>query len=151
MAEMRDIDLVKSEAGSEAVSEAENVDGNLDAFLVLRDLMKPVPETEAGKLINKTMIGVVVPRVVEDMEGVADGMFADGLINWGRVVVLYAYAARVASRYGDVSKCARVVDCKTRAWIESNGGWAGLTACAKASATGEGRRKSWWERIFFFL
>jgi hypothetical protein len=116
-----------------------NIDGNLDAFWILCDLMKPVPETDVGKLINEVMVGVAMPRVVANIREVTDQMFENRRMTWGRVVVLYAYAARVASMYGDLATCAKVVGAKTSDWIESVGGWAAFPVERPRSC-----RKPWW-------
>ncbi|KAK7501741.1 hypothetical protein BaRGS_00007172 [Batillaria attramentaria] len=62
---------------------------------------------------------------------VADEIFDDGQINWGRIVAVYAFAARLAARDGQKSDfpkkialfVGKYVANKLGKWILDNGGW----------------------------
>jgi hypothetical protein len=120
---------------------------------ILDDLARPVPETAVGRLIKKSTSGVCLPEVVAlaSFGEVVDELFADGVINWGRVIVLHAYAADVARLHGDVDACARIVDAKTSAWLESVGGWPqSRSDSSQALVVPWSMLSSWWNRLFRF-
>ncbi|XP_014770366.1 anti-apoptotic protein NR13 [Octopus bimaculoides] len=64
---------------------------------------------------------------------VTDEIFEDGQINWGRVVAVYAFAARLALHFHDIQKpekcnqialyTGRYVGKKLGKWIIESGGW----------------------------
>lgn len=56
---------------------------------------------------------------------VADEMFADGEINWGRVVTLYAFAKEKSNEL-DAERLGDYVGNKLGFWILTQGGWRGF-------------------------
>ena len=73
---------------------------------------------------------------------IADEMLSDGVCNWGRIVSLYCFGARLAQQCYQTSsdKNERIVTQigefvgnyvaeKLSSWINSNGGWVGRIAC----------------------
>jgi len=62
---------------------------------------------------------------------VADEIFDDGQINWGRIVAVYAFASRLAAKESDKSDFAKKISLfvgkyvanKLGKWILDNGGW----------------------------
>ena len=78
-------------------------------------------------------------------------MFSDGVINWGRIAVLFAFAAQVA-KYCNENNMGDQMDNITEwtaryvgemGWIEQQGGWNGLNRCFRD--IGESNT-SWWSR-----
>ncbi|ESO88195.1 hypothetical protein LOTGIDRAFT_234736 [Lottia gigantea] len=72
-------------------------------------------------------------RTFETFVNVADEIFDDGQINWGRIVAVYAFAARLANycRQKDLNDCpekvslyaGKYVGSKLGKWILDHGGW----------------------------
>ncbi|RUS77464.1 hypothetical protein EGW08_014770 [Elysia chlorotica] len=69
---------------------------------------------------------------------VSDELFADGEVNWGRIVAVYAFAKRLAQHHNDNMKASqsetlhqekiamflgKYVACKLGQWIHTHGGW----------------------------
>lgn len=72
----------------------------------------------------------------QTFNNVADEIYDDGQINWGRIVAVYAFAARLANDKGtntDFPKkialfVGKYVGNKLGQWIVDNGGWVSVTA-----------------------
>ena len=80
-------------------------------------------------------------EIIQKLQEVADGLFQDQCINWGRLVALISFIAYFAYRYvvqmqdievAGVFTCKLLewftsyITCKAGMWIECNGGWVKL-------------------------
>ncbi len=82
--------------------------------------------------------------------GVAKEMFSDGVINWGRIVVLFAFSAQVVKYCDGQNICDQVdniTDWTARfvnemGWIEQQGGWSAINRHFRDF--GRDNNSSWW-------
>ena len=84
-------------------------------------------------MVNKLNLGD--NNMFQTFINVADEIFEDGQINWGRVIVVYAFAARLVAHFRNsnsehIEKVAlyvgKYVANKLGRWILDNGGWVGF-------------------------
>ena len=94
--------------------------------------------SERHEILLKSMVmklNITEKNGYHTFVNVADEIFADGTVNWGRIVSLYAFSARLAA-YSVESDLAAYTDCvadftgkyvanKLSGWIHENGGWVG--------------------------
>ena len=69
-------------------------------------------------------------------KSVALEMFADGVINWGRIITLYAFAATIAQHFNDngmenvadsmIHMNNQFIEEHLADWIVNKGGWVGI-------------------------
>ena len=85
-------------------------------------------------MVNKLNVDSSNP--FQTFVNVADEIFDDGQINWGRIVAVYAFAARLAARNADRSDFSKKIALfvgkyvanKLGKWILDNGGWVSESA-----------------------
>jgi hypothetical protein len=89
------------------------------------------------KLVRRTQVWNLPP--CETIRAVAAEMFADGTINWGRIVTLYTFVRLVVKSIREsgqhsydfilrtkmtiASELYQYMDLHLRSWIAANGGW----------------------------
>ena len=93
--------------------------------------------TKNRHFFNSFMKNINKVDGLETLANVTDAMFADGSVNWGRIVVLYAYGGSLA-RYCALDCGEETVDMiaeflgfyvarKLGQWIDDNNGWVIIT------------------------
>lgn len=83
-------------------------------------------------MVNKLNLNSSNP--FQTFVNVADEIFDDGQINWGRIVAVYAFAARLAARGAEKNDFPKKISLfvgkyvanKLGKWILDNGGWVSV-------------------------
>ncbi|CAB4001674.1 apoptosis regulator R1-like [Paramuricea clavata] len=85
-------------------------------------------------------VGCTVHNVEKVFNGVAENIFEDGLINWGRIIALLGFSVKVSQYLED--KSDQIVDLtvcfivdKTGLWIQSKGGWKNVIVHFNSSSS----------------
>jgi hypothetical protein len=74
-------------------------------------------------------------NLLSNFHGVAETIFEDGFVNWGRLIALLGFSVKVAEyfrpRFGNhdqiiVQMTTQFIVNKTGAWIQAKGGWVSI-------------------------